>query len=319
MSVPPVDQGPDDAINVVDDNNVIYSSEPPYDIEIQQEEPSYDIDIQADGAEIGGISQYDIDNDNHNNENDNVVEIVSDSDDEGGGDNAGESSASFQPLINPPSFAVNTDNTTTSVISESQLQTLVRQRRKTEKEEQCLLCMISGPRIDIVTHMKTHHSDVAKPWLCKHCRKGFATRRYMQIHLRVHTGERPYKCDVCGTSFAQYSTLNNHKRLHTGVKPYSCADCGKSFTQLTGLNSHRDRNMCKGRAVRGAVASVVGSVVGGAHVRGAVGSVVGDAVDAAVSGVGGVVGGVDSVEGTQSDSTEGSMFQLEAIESVPDT
>ena len=102
-----------------------------YDIDIQQKEPSYDIDIQADAAEIGGTSQYvDNDNDNHSNnnnndndnDNDNVVEIVSDSDDEGGG-NAGESSTSLVPLMNPPSSIMITD--TTSVISESQLQTLV--------------------------------------------------------------------------------------------------------------------------------------------------------------------------------------------------
>ena len=45
-------------------------------------------------------------------------------------------------------------------------------------------------------------------------------------------------CDKCGASFDRPNKLQIHNRIHTGDKPYSCEICGKCFNQKQNLKSH---------------------------------------------------------------------------------
>ncbi|KAH7729511.1 zinc finger protein [Aphelenchoides avenae] len=47
--------------------------------------------------------------------------------------------------------------------------------------------------------------------LCNFCDKSFTNQGNMQVHQRVHTGERPYKCEACGKSYAQKVGLKIHQ------------------------------------------------------------------------------------------------------------
>ncbi|XP_048357798.1 zinc finger protein 574 [Sphaerodactylus townsendi] len=78
-----------------------------------------------------------------------------------------------------------------------------------------------------------------KTFECGDCKKLFSTETSLQVHRRIHTGERPYPCPDCGKAFRQSTHLKDHRRLHTGEKPFKCNDCGKAFTIAVRLAEHK--------------------------------------------------------------------------------
>ncbi|XP_058392790.1 zinc finger protein 449-like isoform X2 [Diceros bicornis minor] len=78
-----------------------------------------------------------------------------------------------------------------------------------------------------------------KPHRCVHCGKGFASKKLLNGHLKIHLGELPHKCLECGKGFLRRSDLSRHQRIHTGETPYECTVCNKRFTQGSHLKLHQ--------------------------------------------------------------------------------
>lgn len=93
-------------------------------------------------------------------------------------------------------------------------------------------------RFGLTKHLQMVHSRI-KPFVCQICNKGFYTKRDVEAHIRIHTGEKPFQCSLCEKKFARRVELNVHLRWHNGEKRHWCSYCGKGFLDFNNLKRHR--------------------------------------------------------------------------------
>ena len=146
---------------------------------------------------------------------------------------------------------------------------------------------------DLVLHRRRHHSGqklfenaacgkqltvpsellvqsrvrgVQKLYKCPICVKAFRQSGSLDIHMRVHTGDKLYclrsnkcfsqvdnaqmivhceqssrrssRCPYCGKLFKTKHLLKQHVCVHTGAKPYSCRHCSDRFMWRQQLKQH---------------------------------------------------------------------------------
>ncbi|XP_076435766.1 uncharacterized protein LOC143275500 [Babylonia areolata] len=107
-----------------------------------------------------------------------------------------------------------------------------------KQQYQCRVCMsVFSNRWNCVSHMRAHQR--VRPVLeCSVCGKKCSKQSELEIHVRIHTGEKPFSCSVCHRRFTRQGQLNSHMRSHSGVKSFLCCDCGASFVNSSNLKRH---------------------------------------------------------------------------------
>lgn len=110
-------------------------------------------------------------------------------------------------------------------------------QQKREKKFPCAECgqkFISRQALEI--HYRIHTGE--RPFECSVCQRGFSVASTLKAHMRTHTGERPFACNMCPRTFSEHGTLKCHMRTHTGEKPYECDVCHKKFSENSTLRRH---------------------------------------------------------------------------------
>ncbi|XP_037545521.1 zinc finger protein 37 [Nematolebias whitei] len=92
-------------------------------------------------------------------------------------------------------------------------------------------------RFALSKHVQMVHGKV-KPFICQLCNKRFFTKRDVNVHIRIHTGEKPFQCHICERRFTRRVELNVHFRWHNGEKRHWCPHCGKGFLDSNNMKRH---------------------------------------------------------------------------------
>lgn len=101
----------------------------------------------------------------------------------------------------------------------------------------CILFLLEKKSVLILLFVSVPFSGVKNFWPCPACGKVSKKKQNLEIHMRIHTGEKPYKCKHCDLAFRQRHHLLSHVgRFHIDfIEQYKELKLERDF-QLTKAN-----------------------------------------------------------------------------------
>ena len=100
----------------------------------------------------------------------------------------------------------------------------------------------------VIAHEKKHLNidDKDRPFVCKHCGKGFFVAWELNSHLPVHEKDMRFKCDLCpftsGTRRTRWRHLNETHQVLATRKTSTCLVCNKELHEYHLLIAHMKEN-----------------------------------------------------------------------------
>ena len=90
--------------------------------------------------------------------------------------------------------------------------------------------------------IQSSEGKLSDPNECVLCHRVLSCKSALQMHYRIHTGERPFKCKICNRSFTTKGNLKTHMGVHRS-KPAlrqfpQCPVCHKKYSNSLVLQQH---------------------------------------------------------------------------------
>lgn len=85
-------------------------------------------------------------------------------------------------------------------------------------------------------------NKITDPNECIVCHRILSCKSALQMHYRIHTGEKPFRCRICNRSFTTKGNLKTHMSVHRMKSPMShlhqCPICHKRYSTGLVLQQH---------------------------------------------------------------------------------
>ncbi|XP_003244958.1 adult enhancer factor 1 [Acyrthosiphon pisum] len=108
-----------------------------------------------------------------------------------------------------------------------------------------IIGMMWEPELDFVDDPECYNefknNDVPMRFMCGVCLGQFRTRCALDIHFRVHRGDKLFKCVLCDNIFNELATLKQHRELHNINERVTCGICGLHFTEIYHMIKHKKK------------------------------------------------------------------------------
>ena len=128
-----------------------------------------------------------------------------------------------------------------------------RERRHRNMKVECEFCHKIYGKWSLRSHQKNNCSgtkherpsgaEIPRPFECDQCDYAGTTKRYLRVHMQIHSDSRPFECDLCDYKAKTSNLLKAHVVIHSDERPFKCDSCDFASKTSCNLNKHKKKHL----------------------------------------------------------------------------